>query len=104
MQTAGVFPEMGHFVVKERFGDDIEMHGMGSNLSLQGLDIDTPGELLAGERYVWLEFSPDDSEDRVTALGEITERHSLGVRVEFKHLFPDYRRKLAILLDEEAPN
>ncbi len=102
MQMVGATPEIGHFVVKERFGHDIELHGMGSNLSLQGLDIDTPGDLLAGERYVWLEFSPDASEDRVTALAEITERHSRGVHLKFKHLFPDHKRKLAIMLDEDS--
>ncbi len=100
MQAITATPQGKHFVVKNRFGKDIEMHAMGTNLSLCGLDLDTPGDLVAGERFVWLEFSPSDSQDRVKALGEITDRTANGVRVQFKHLFPDHRRKLAIMLDE----
>jgi hypothetical protein len=102
MQLANVATSREPFVVKERLGNDMEMHGMGSNLTLDGLDLDTPSDVLADKRYMWLEFSPASNEERIRALGEITERTHAGVRVRFKHLFPDQKRRLAIMLDESA--
>ncbi len=87
MQLANVATSREPFVVKERLG---------------GLDLDTPSDVLADKRYMWLEFSPASNEERIRALGEITERTHAGVRVRFKHLFPDQKRRLAIMLDESA--
>ena len=102
MLEATTMPTMNSFVVKERLGTGMEFHGIGTNLSLDGLDLDTPSDVLSNSRFVWLEFAPEAEQDRIKALGEIMERTPLGVRVRFKHLFPDQRRKLAIMLDEDA--
>jgi len=92
------------FVVKETIKPGIEFHSMARDLSIEGMVLDTPPDLLENSRYIWLEFGLDDGEDRVKALAEITEKDQLGVKVRFKHMFPDHKRKLAIFLDKEALN
>ena len=102
MLESTTMPTINSFVVKERLGTGMEFRGIGSNLSLDGLDLDTPSDVLSSSRFVWLEFAPESKQDHIKALGEIMERTPLGVRVKFKHLFPDHRRKLAIMLDDDA--
>lgn len=102
MEQAMIMPTEQAFVVKEQLGRNLEFHGMGTNLTMDGLEVDTPGKTLAGREYVWLEFGLADTEERIRALGQITERSELGIKFRFKHLFPDHRRKLAIFLDEDA--
>jgi len=90
------------FIVKERIGFGREFRGMGNNLTMEGLELDTPAEVLEGSRFVWLEFAVIDGGKTIRALGEITERSQFTVKVKFKHLFPDDKRKLAIVLDTTA--
>ncbi len=92
------------FVVKETIKPGIELHSMARDLSLEGMVLDTPPELLENSRYLWLEFGLQDKDNRVKALAEITEKDTFGVKVRFKHMFPDHKRKLAIFLDREALN
>jgi hypothetical protein len=92
------------FVVKETIKPGIELHSMARDLSIEGMVLDTPPELLENSRYLWLEFGLQDKDDRVKALAEITEKDHFGVKVRFKHMFPDHKRKLAIFLDREALN
>jgi len=102
MEQAAMMPTEQAFVVKEQLGRNLEFQGMGSNLTMEGLEVDTPGNILAGREFVWLEFGLSDPDDRIRALGQITERSEHGIKFRFKHLFPDHKRKLAIFLDEEA--
>ena len=83
------------FVVKEILGPSQQMHGLGNSLSMVGLILETPAEVLANNRYLWLEFGLSDAEQKVKALGEIVERNSLSVKVRFKHLYPEHRRLLS---------
>jgi hypothetical protein len=92
------------FVVKEKLQFGREYHGMARGLSMEGLELDTPGSLLQDDRFMWLEFSLADSQERIKALGEIVERQPTAVRVRFKHLYPSDRRKLAIFLDTSEYN
>jgi len=90
------------FVVKNRLGPGREFRSFGSHLTMDGLVLDTTADLAGDQRFLWMEFSTPANE-RISALGEITERSEAGVSVRFKHLFPDQRRKLAIMLDEQEP-
>lgn len=87
------------FVVKNTLSFGRELHGMGNNLSMNGMMLETPAEVLDEERFLWLEFQLDDSGHRIKALGEIVERQDSGVKIRFKHLYPSDRKKLAIQLD-----
>jgi hypothetical protein len=102
MEHSTIMPSQQAFVVTEQLGRNLEFQGMGTNLTMDGLEVDTPGRTLAGREFVWLEFGLADTDERVKALGQITERSEVGIKFRFKHLFPDQRRKLAIFLDEDA--
>jgi len=90
------------FPVREFLSFNREMECSGEGLSLEGMTLLTPGDLLAHDRYLWVEFGLGGEGETIRALGEITERTPADVKVRFKHLFPQDKRKLAIFLDPEA--
>ncbi len=82
------------FEVVEILGNQQPIKTSGSTLTQEGLVLDTPSEVLATNRFMWLEFGLPNSEERIKALAEIIERSPFQVKVRFKHLFPDQRKKL----------
>lgn len=90
------------FVVKEILDGERHYHALGNGLSLEGIELDTPAELLADDRFLWLEFNLPETREKIRALGEITDRKTFSVSVKFKHLFPDQRAKLARFLTPDV--
>ena len=101
MQTVSSVVEQP-FIVHKRLSFGRELRSVGSQLSMDGMRLDVPGTMVEDSPFMWLEFSPTEGEEQIRALGEVVERSPFGVRVRFKHLFPDQKRRLAILLDEQA--
>ncbi|MSQ82631.1 MAG: hypothetical protein EXR77_06890 [Myxococcales bacterium] len=65
------------------------------HLDLQGVSVRAFDSERFG-RYVWVDLELGDGEP-VRALGEIADRGhpaSVALEIRFKHLFPDYRRRL----------
>jgi len=81
--------------VRQILGNDRELSAMASDISMDGIQLDMPAELLSQIRYMWLEFGLPESNRKIRALGEITERSAFSVKVRFKHIFPDQKRALA---------
>ncbi|MBM4344618.1 MAG: hypothetical protein FJ100_14735 [Deltaproteobacteria bacterium] len=70
------------------------------HVDLQGVSV-RAFDAEAFGRYVWLNLDLGDG-DPVRALGEVVERRSpaaAAVDIRFKHLFPDYRARLARALE-----
>lgn len=104
MQKEGNRFDNKPFPVREILSFNREIKGLGQGLSLDGLTLYTPGELLAHDRFLWVEFKLGNRQDVIRVLGEITERGSQEVKVRFKHIFPHDRRKLADFLNVKALN
>lgn len=98
MQQTGIHID-DSFVVKEILGDDRHIHALGNGLSMNGITLDTPSNLLGSQKYLWLEFGLPDGGGRIKALAEITEKKKFSVKVRFKHMFPDQKKVLAEYLD-----
>lgn len=86
--------QAGSFEVKETLGGNQVIMASGNSLGHDGMVLDTPAQLLSDNRFLWLEFGLPATQERVKALAEVTERGPFHVKVRFKHLFPDQRKKL----------
>lgn len=86
------------FEVVEILGNQQPIKASGNHLTTEGLVLETPSEVLATNRFMWLEFGLPNSQERIKALAEIIERSPFQVKVRFKHLFPDQRKKLQAYL------
>lgn len=83
-----------NFDVVEILGNQQAIKASGTTLTQEGLILNTPSEVLATNRYLWLEFGLPDSKEKIKALAEIIERSPFQTKVRFKHIFPDQRKKL----------
>jgi len=89
--------------VRQILSSSVSRDVMAQRLSLEGMEMGADVPHLHGVRFVWLEFTlPGDPGGRIRALGEVPPESTGAQYIRFKHLFPDYRRRVAQFLGADT--
>lgn len=86
--------KLDKIIVTQRFSNKVKFTATAVELTEEGMTLEGPAYPADMDpRYVWLEFGLGSEEQKISALGEIVDSGP-NTRVRFKHIFPDYKRKL----------